>query len=209
MPRKTYSDQNYDDVLRFISYYYQIALIKELKPKKILEVGIGNKTVSNYIKQHGLNIVTCDINKNLGPDFVGDIQSLPFDDSSFDVIAAYEILEHIPWKQVDEAFRELHRVTKEYVIISIPNALPYLELVLKFSLFKRIFKKNYLNIFFRIPFFSHLNKMKNSDHYWEIGRRDYNIRKIKKLIRKRFNITREIRPLLNSYHHFFVLKKCD
>ena len=43
VPKEHYSN-NYDNVFRFISYYYQIDLAIKLKPKNILEIGIGNKT---------------------------------------------------------------------------------------------------------------------------------------------------------------------
>ena len=38
----------YDDLGRFISYFYQIDIVKNLEPDNILEIGVGNKTVSNY-----------------------------------------------------------------------------------------------------------------------------------------------------------------
>lgn len=139
--------KEYDDVLRFISYFYQISLIKELNPGSILEIGVGNKTVSNYLKQQGFNVITCDIDRTLKPDYSADIRELPFDDNSFDAILACEILEHLPWKDVDIALTELHRVTKDYVVISIPYSAAYFEFLLKFSLLKKILNRDYLSVF--------------------------------------------------------------
>jgi SAM-dependent methyltransferase len=89
-----YSD--YDSIDRFISYFYQTDLIKTLQPQSILEVGVGNKTLTNYLKQYGYSVTTCDFDKKLAPDYVADIRALPFEDASFDAVLAFEVLEHLP-----------------------------------------------------------------------------------------------------------------
>jgi len=43
--------REYDTRERFVSYHYQTSLVKESGVKEILEVGIGNKTVSNYLQR--------------------------------------------------------------------------------------------------------------------------------------------------------------
>ena len=42
---------SYDTLERFIGYFYQIDFIRKLKPKTILEIGIGNRTTSNYVNK--------------------------------------------------------------------------------------------------------------------------------------------------------------
>ncbi|NIO20358.1 MAG: methyltransferase domain-containing protein [Candidatus Aenigmarchaeota archaeon] len=198
--------ENYDDITRFMSYFYQIDLVKKLKPKTVLEIGVGNKTVSNYLKQYGFIVKTCDLNKELRPDYVADIKRLPFKNNSYDAVLAFEILEHLPWEEVDKALKELHRVTKKYVIISIPYSCLYFELLLKFPLIRRILKRQFINMFFRIPYFFADIKFKG-EHHWEMGRKNYPIERIRNLFRTKFKIIKEIRPVLNPYHYFFVLKK--
>lgn len=88
--------KEYDDMERFISYYHQINLILGLKPKNILEIGVGNKTVSNYLKNNGFDIKTCDFDEKLEPDYIGDIRSLPIPEDSFDVVVSFQTLEHLP-----------------------------------------------------------------------------------------------------------------
>ena len=198
--------KDYDDLIRFISYFYQIDLTKKLRPKKVLEIGVGNKTVSNYLKQHGFDVTTCDFDKKLRPDYVADIRDLPFKDNSYDVVLACEILEHLPWKDVDRALKELHRVTKKNVVTSIPYPSLSFEFLFKFPLIGRVLEKPFADIFLRIPY-SFPNIKFGGEHYWEIGRKNYSIRKVRKLLKKRFRIIREVRPVLDSYHHFFVLGK--
>ena len=201
---------NYDDINRFISYFYQVDLAKRLKPKRILEIGVGNKTVSNYLKQQGFKVTTCDFDENLEPDYTADLRKLPFENNSYDVVLAYEILEHLPWEDVDTALKELHRVSKKYVIISIPYLLGSFEFVFQFPLINKILKKAFIDVFFGMPLFfinTTFLKKRQKEHHWEMGIKDYSSRKIRKIFRKKFKIIQEVRPLLNSYHHFFILEK--
>lgn len=205
VPKEHYIGK-YDNIKRFISYFYQIDLVKELKPENVLEIGIGNKTVANYLKTNGIKINTCDFDKNLKPDYVADIRNLPFKNNSYDVVIACEVLEHIPWENVDKALSELYRTSKKHVIISIPYFSIGLEFIFKFPLIGRIFKKPFLNLFFRVPYLFKDIEF-SGEHYWEMGRKNYSIKKIRAALKKYFKITKEVRPLLNHYHHFFVLEK--
>ena len=46
------------------------------------------------------------------------------------------------------------------------------------------------------------------EHYWEIGKRGYPVKKIKKDIEKnRLNITKDFVVFENPLHHFFIVKK--
>lgn len=205
IPKKHYFDK-YDTVPQFISYFYQIDLVQELKPNSVLEVGIGNKTVSEYLKRSGIKVDTCDFNKELEPDYVGDIRDLPLKNNSYEVVLACEVLEHIPWSDVDKALSELHRVSKKYVVISIPYSSVVVELVFKTPLLYRFFKKPFLDLFFRIPLFF-IGYKYSGVHYWEMGRKGYSKRKIKSALKKYFRIIKEATPVLNHYHYFFILEK--
>jgi SAM-dependent methyltransferase len=196
----------YDNLPRFISYFYQIELAKGLNPKTILEIGVGNKTVSNYLKQHRFDLTTCDFDEELEPDCVADIRELPFRNNCYDLVIACEILEHLPWGEVDKALGELYRVTKRYTIVSIACARAAFELVFRFPRIAKILKRPFISIFLRMPL-SFMKIRFRGQHYWEIGRWDYPIRKIRQLLRKRFDIQKEVTPMLSSYHRFFILEK--
>ncbi len=49
----------------------------------------------------------------------GNLQRLPFPDDSFDLVLCLEVLEHVG--QPSLAVRELHRVTRRYLLASVPN----------------------------------------------------------------------------------------
>jgi len=52
----------------------------------------------------------------------GDLlERLPFDDASFDLVSAFETLEHLPPEAVPRALLELRRVTSAYVVATIPS----------------------------------------------------------------------------------------
>jgi len=184
--------------------------VRTLKPTTILEIGSGNKTVSNYLKQHGFDVTTCDFDKDLAPDYVADIRKLPFENDSYDLVLACEVLEHLPWNEVYKALEELHRVTKKYIVISIPYSAISFEFlfIFRLPLLSKILEKSFIDIFFRIPYFSQ-NTRFNGEHYLQMGRKGYLIGKVRKILKKRFKIIKEVRCLLKSYYHFFVLRKIN
>ena len=97
MSKTSYFLPQYDYKGRFISYWHQINEVIKLKPKSILEVGIGNGLVANYLKQRNYNVVTLDIDPNLNPMVVGSVLNLPFHDQTFDVVTCFQVLEHLPY----------------------------------------------------------------------------------------------------------------
>lgn len=206
VPSNHYFEPEYDDLTRFISYFHQIDLVRSLRPRNVLEIGVGNKTVANYLRHYGTEVATCDFDPELKPDCVADIRSLPFRDRSFHLVMACEVLEHLPWSEVEPTLRELHRTTERFVLLSIPHASASLELILRSPLPPRLLRTPFLSVFLRIPLFFTRIRF-TGEHYWEMGRRSYPVRKIRRTLRKYFEIHRELRPVLHSYLHFFVLEK--
>src|SRR3989344_7127476 len=111
---------DYDNLERFISYYYQCRLVIELNIKTALEIGVGNKLTSNYLKNHNIKVTICDVDKELKPDYIADIRKLPFGNNKFDVVYAYQVLEHLPFEDFETALNQLYIVSKKYVVISLP-----------------------------------------------------------------------------------------
>lgn len=206
VPSDHYFQQEYDDLPRFISYFHQIDLVRSIRPHSALEIGVGNKTVANYLKHHGVAVDTCDIDANLRPDYVGDVRSLPLRDDSYDMVIACEVLEHIPWSGVERALSELYRTSRRFVVLSLPHASASLDLILRNPLPMRMLKTPFFGLSLRMPlFFTRTDSP--GEHHWEIGRRRYSARRVRRVLRKHFTIRREVRPILHPYHHFFVLEK--
>lgn len=201
-----YFRKKYDDLKRFISYFYQIELTTDLDSKKILEIGKGTGLVSAYLKELGYQVTTADIAADLQPDVVADIRQLPFPDNAFDTVTACEVLEHLPFEDFPKAIAELRRVSSKYVLISLPYHSTGFELVFRFPGVRTLFKRMFIDLFFRIPL--KFGGIKTSgQHYWEIDCCQWSLKKVRSEIKKYFKIRREVRPVLNYYHRFFILEK--
>jgi len=198
----TYFDKHYDTKQRFISYWHQINEIITLKPTKLLEVGIGNGLVSDYIRKRGIDIITLDIDDMLNPDVVGNIICLPFDDNSFDMIACCEVLEHLPYDNFQKALAEIHRVTSKYAVISLPDVSHY------FRMRFRVPRVVYIRRIISLPVNEKRPYQYDGIHYWEIGRAGYPLRKIVyEIERAGFQIHRSYRVFEHPYHRFIILEK--
>lgn len=203
-----YFRKKYDDLGRFISYFYQVDLAQDsvIEGGKILEIGKGGGFFADYMKKLGYSITTADFDKNLQPDIVADVRSLPLPDDSFDLVTAFEILEHIPFEDVPKALAELKRVSKKRIIISLPYRSTGFEWVFKFPGIRTLLKTPILSLFLRIPLKFGGIKV-SGQHYWEIDAWSYRISRVRRLLSQYFTLLKEVRPPLNHYHYFFVLEK--
>jgi len=119
---------NFEANIRFLE---GIGLLKE--NIKILEVGCGAGRLTNYLTQKGFNIIGFDISRNLIKDgntrypdamkFLASGDSMPFSNSTFDVVLSFDVLEHIP--DVNEHILEVRRVLKKggLYLFQTPNKL--------------------------------------------------------------------------------------
>ena len=183
---------------RWASYYYQIKETLKLDPDNILEIGVGDGVFGSYIKHVHIPYVSVDVAEDLKPDIVGDVLSLPFEDKTFDIVCAFEVLEHLPFDTFESALKELKRVSGRHVMLSLPHFGPPILFSLKLPFLPKI------EFSFKIPF--HKKHVFDGEHYWEIGKSGYSIKRIRSIIRKHFTIQKEFIPFENQYHHFFI---CD
>lgn len=137
---------NYDTKWKFCSYWHQIDEIVSLSPENVLEIGVGNKFVYDYLSKIGIKIFSVDIEKILNSDVVGTVVSLPFKNNSFDVIGCFEVLEHLPFEKFTDCLLELHRVSRQKVILSLPDVNKYFVLNVSipfYGIVRRIFTHNF------------------------------------------------------------------
>lgn len=191
---------------RFMDYFMQVYLVQLLKPKNLLEIGIGNSIITSYFRRHKCDFTTIDIDNKTNPDVIGDVRKLPFKNNYFDTIIACEVLEHIPWKDLEIAFTELHRVSSQYVIISVPYSSIDIESIIKVHFGNKKPKRQYFDYLLRIPLFFKDFSF-DGEHYWEMGRKGFSKNKFKKIFKEKFEIIKTTRPPLKPYHYFFILRK--
>ncbi len=105
--------------------------LRPLQPDSILDVGAGEGFTLATLKQRhigkkleGLEYLESAIalGKKYNPSIhlrQGTIYSLPYKDNAFDVVLCTEVLEHL--EEPQKALKELVRVSKKYLILSVPN----------------------------------------------------------------------------------------
>jgi 2-polyprenyl-3-methyl-5-hydroxy-6-metoxy-1,4-benzoquinol methylase len=186
----------------FISYWHQINEVLKTKPKTFLEIGVGEGLVSNYLKRKKINVTTFDIDKKLNPTVTGEVQKLSkyFKENSFDTVLCAEVLEHLPFSYFEKSLREIHKVTKKNVIISLPHHALQFLLHIKIPLIRPII------LTMRIPFPFHHKWKEGHAHYWEIGWKGYPLERVKKEMSRYFKIKKVYPVPEKPYHWFFILE---
>lgn len=200
--RSHYFKRTYITPERFASYGYQVNEILNCQPKRVLEVGIGNGFVSHVLRSMGLNVTTLDLDPALKPDIVASVTDLPFPDNTFDIIGCFEVLEHIPYEFVPKALSEMARTTCRHVLISLPD----FRHMVGFELLLPRFGKRKCS--FSFPRLTKKKAMTNDEHFWEIGKSCYPLKRITKDIKMNgFELISEYRANIMFCHHFFKLRK--
>ncbi len=190
---------------RFISFHHQLRLMFTLgnKVKNVLEIGVFNSLFTDILKRNGYNVTTADIDPNLEPDIVLDLTrdfSLPKD--KFDAIALFQVLEHLPYEQSEQALKKLAAATKKFLVISLPYNTQFLALQIRFSY---TYRSRYFCL--KIPKFWSKKPISNQ-HYWEIGLKGYSKKRLLNSIANAgMTVKEEFIDPVHPYHYFFVLEK--
>ncbi|TAL55686.1 MAG: SAM-dependent methyltransferase [Nanoarchaeota archaeon] len=96
---------------------------KAIKPwlnssyKTLLDVGGSDYSIKKTLTAQ-FKVTTCDIKPKKGI-IKQDVQKLTFKNNSFDIVTCFEVLEHVP--DPVRAMKELQRVSKHRLLISVPN----------------------------------------------------------------------------------------
>jgi hypothetical protein len=163
-------------------------------------VGAGDNVLKNYLERNThIKHTSVDIAEDLRPDVIGSIDKLPFNDQTFNVVCAFEVLEHLPFEKFEQAILEMKRVASKHVMFSIPHFGPAIKLNVKIPFLPEV------RFAFKVPF-PKVHTF-NGQHYWELGKRGYPVKRIRDILQKHFTILKEFVPYENQYHHFFILKK--
>ena len=195
-----YLATTYDTKARFASYWQQAQLIQSTNATNFLDIGTGNGFLKDYLQRRNIKLTTVDADYKLTPDICASITTLPLQDKSFDAVSCFQVLEHLDFIYFAPALRELRRVSRGHAFISLP------DVGLNLSIGIRLDKL--INISCRLP----LNIVKtslreDSEHKWEINRKGYPLRRIKREITSAgWEIRRTFRLVENPYHRFFILE---
>jgi SAM-dependent methyltransferase len=187
---------------RWASMWHQLDEVLAFEPETILEIGPGPGVFKALARQFGPRIETLDLDPNLNPDHVAPADAMPFDDCSFDVVCAFQMLEHVPYETSLRIFAEMVRVARKGVVISLPDAAtrwPFAIHIPRLGLTWGSIRKPRL----RVP-----KHQFDGEHYWEINKAGYSLGKLQNDLCSAAPVlqTKTYRVNENPYHRFFVYK---
>jgi ubiquinone/menaquinone biosynthesis C-methylase UbiE len=196
-----YSFEKYFYPGRWMSYWYQTKeVVTRPDIQSVLDIGSGSVFFKNCLQTHRPDIEykTLDIAADLRPDLLGSVTDIPAEANAYDAVCAFQVLEHIDFKDFEQALAELNRVSRQYVFISLPHFGPIVQFDLKLPFMKRM-------RFAAKPSWPVQHKWQGQ-HYWEIGKRGYSPKKIRSIIAQHLTLLKEYIPFENQYHHFYIAR---
>jgi SAM-dependent methyltransferase len=187
---------------RWASIWHQLDEVNKLKPKNVLEIGPGPGLFKAMGTALGLHVETLDIDAEIKPDHIASVFSMPFEDGAFDVVCAFQMLEHLPFEKSLEAFAEMNRVAKCGIVTSLPDAATC------WSFSAHIPKVGLKWLHIPKPYWGMREHHFDGEHYWEINKVGYPtdliIAELKKRTNKKLQHTYRVNE--NPYHRFFCFE---
>lgn len=95
----------------------------------VIDVGAGDGRLSHHLQTVGaapmapvvIERSIAALSHYAGPAAAGSVDAIPARDSAADLVLCCEVLEHLPQPVFDLARREVARVAKRWILISVPN----------------------------------------------------------------------------------------
>ncbi len=122
----------YDENENYLNSFEQgelIPLLGALADKKVLDVGAGTGRLSLPLANRGASVTALDVSRKMLEllkkknskiiTVVGDAESLPFKNETFDIVAAAFLIVHL--KDPKRFFDEAYRVLKDGGILAVTN----------------------------------------------------------------------------------------
>lgn len=199
--KEHYNFQLYVTKPRWISYWHQISSILACQPSSVLEIGPGPGVIKSVVESCGIRYKTVDPDPQLTPDYVGSATQIPIDNSSYDLVCAFQMLEHLPYEDSIVAIKEMFRVSNRFVIISLPDSKPswYYSIYIPFI--------GQIKCLIGRPFFRPKEHQFDGEHYWELNKVNYPLSRILHDIRLHGEVLDSFSVEENPYHRFFIVKK--
>lgn len=198
-----YKFEHYLTMKRWSSIWHQIHQVQDLRAETVLELGPGPGTFKVIAEHLGVHVETFDIDPDLKPDHLGDAQDMMFENNTFDIVCAFQMLEHLEYSKALKVLSEMARVAKEHVVVSLPDS----RVLWKYSFY--LPRLGQRTVFLPRPFLKKRVHSFDGEHHWEINKHGYDLEKIIADFSQATNgqLVRTYRVHENTYHRFFVFKK--
>jgi hypothetical protein len=202
--KKHYIFSKYLHKRRWASIWHQLDEVSKLSHQSILEIGPGPGTFKLNATALGIYVETVDLDPELKPDHIASVVNLPFRDQSYEIVCAFQMLEHIPFGESITGFAEMCRVAKNNVIISLPDAKVLYNWQINLPRFgSYCFSIPKITIGLKNHFF-------DGEHYWEINKKKFSLKKVSQaflLAAPNFRLVKTYRVVENPYHRFFIFER--
>lgn len=206
-PAEHYSSSSYLTPQRLSSVGCQLAICNDLQADSFLEIGPGYGLLAWLLRRTGRSIHTIDINLQLAPSVVGCLPLLPFLTGSVDVTLCFQVLEHLPFEVFPDALKELKRVSRKAVVISLPNTTKEASMGPPLGWRKRL-KSGFYGLFGFPEHWDYSRKPMSSEHLWEVGHGGIDSVDVFRIAATCSLATvKDFRNPLFQHHHFFVFHK--
>jgi ubiquinone/menaquinone biosynthesis C-methylase UbiE len=188
---------DYDNKKRLASYWHQVDECRALGGKSVLVVGKGSGLQAILLERDGFEVTTLDIRRQLRPAVTGDVRRLPFKDRVFDIAVCCQVLEHLPPDQFSPALRELRRVIRHGLVLSLPDCGRYSTLLSHVLRRKEILT---------LPNLRKKPRKLDPEHFWEINMPGHPLRDVQSQICEAgFQTQRTFRVWEIPWHRFWRL----
>ena len=92
-------------------------LILDMKPQLLLDIGCGKGQFVEWAKDNGINATGLDFASGYG--IQADLLDMPFSDESFEMITAFDVIEHLLPEDLEQGLDEMFRVASRWWVLSI------------------------------------------------------------------------------------------
>jgi len=205
--------------LRSTSIFMQAQVILQLREvNTVLEIGPLRGVLTSILQHFKLQVDTCDIESipflSL-PTFYEDFENLQVKTDYYDLVCAFQVLEHNNIKKTPLLLRKMANASKNYVYVSLPFEGIYFfpKIISNFRGAGKVssFIKKYLSFIIQKPLF--LTKTFSSsegptyNHQYELGGRDFRLSKLSKMFEKAGLKILWARPNTLFPYHYHILSK--
>jgi hypothetical protein len=198
-----YHFSRYVSKTRWASMWHQLDEVLRADPERVLEIGPGPGVLKAVAGLFGVKVETLDIDPELSPDHLASAEHMPFDANCFDVVCAFQVLEHVPYEQSLAIFAEMSRVTKRYIILSLPDSMP----AAFYSL--HVPRSGQVSFLMPRPWLGGKDHVFDGEHYWELNKLGHSLEKVKADLKAAGDVALERTYQVKefSYHRFLVFRK--
>jgi hypothetical protein len=141
-----------------------------------------------------------DIDASRNPEIVGsvtDLQGALAGRERYDCIAAFQVLEHLPFEELEGCLDQL-AASADQVLLSLP--CHGFELRLAFAIAGLKLRTGFYG---KYPW--RFKRAEQPEHYWELGAH-WSVRRVTKLMARRFEILDRHHVPDNPYHYMWSLR---